>query len=100
MKLLQTLFKKQPQHHYDVHISGRVQDVWFRSKARKIAKELKVKGFIKYEGPEKLYVEVEGRESAVRSFLDWCHQGPSLARVDTVDITKNDVKGYNRFSIL
>ena len=100
MKLVQTLFKRKPKEHYDVHISGRVKNVWFRSKARKIAGDLEVKGFIKYKSEDQLYVEVEGRESAVKSFLDWCKKGPSLARVDSFKAQKSTLKGFKRFSIL
>ncbi len=100
MKFLQTLFKNTPKEHYDVQISGRVQDVWFRSKARKLAKNLDLKGYIKYTGENQLYVEVEGKSNAVQSFLDWCRQGPSLARVDEYEARESELKGFRKFSIL
>lgn len=99
MRFLQRLFKTKPKEHYDIYIKGRVQNVWFRSKARRLAGDLEVKGFIKYEGEDSLYAEVEGKSSAVQSFLEWCQRGPSLANVDSFEAQKSDPKGFSRFSI-
>ncbi len=100
MKTLKALFQSKPKEHYNVHIAGRVQNVWFHSKARMLAGDLEVDGFIKYEDEDKLYVEVEGKPGAVQSFLDWCRRGPSLARVDDFSAQKSEPKGFSRFSIL
>ncbi len=58
-----------------------------------LGKDRGLKGYIKYTGENQLYVEVEGKSGAVQSFLDWCRQGPSLARVDEYEAQESELKG-------
>nr|MDJ0809871.1 acylphosphatase [Desulfobacterales bacterium] len=42
----------------------------------------------------------EGARPQVNAVLDWCREGPAIARVDAVDIQWEDFRGeYEDFSI-
>lgn len=67
-----------------ITITGRVQNVGFRYQARKKAQELALVGFVRNRGDGSVYAEVQGPACAIESFIRWCHQGPTWARVDQV----------------
>jgi acylphosphatase len=68
-----------------VSIYGRVQGVSFRFKTKKKALELNVFGFVKNNSDGSVYLEAEGEYDNLIKLLEWCHEGPSLARVDRVE---------------
>ena len=86
--------------HFDVRIYGSVQGVFFRHSAREKAEELDIKGFVRNEPDGSLYLEVEGEEKTLEKFIDWCHGGPDLARVDKIDIKEGELKNFEKFEII
>lgn len=87
-----------PQHLL-LRIYGRVQGVWFRETARRQAEARGVTGFARNDPDGTVLIEAEGEEAPLNQFVDWCHQGPTLARVDQVDIERGEVKGYKAFEV-
>ena len=82
-------------------IEGRVQGVWFRDSTRRQALELGVHGWVKNRRDGSVEVLAEGPESRVRKLADWCHRGPSVARVDHVHETAEEWIGeFDSFHII
>ncbi len=85
--------------HLNITVSGLVHGVSFRYYAREQAQALGVVGFIKNMSNDAVYIEVEGEGRAVDKFLDWCKQGPALARVEGLEAHEGKFKGYHEFKI-
>ncbi len=79
-----------------VRISGRVQGVWFRQSTKEKAAELGVTGWCRNCPDASVEAVFQGEEKAVKSIIDWCHDGPKMARVDQVEVEWLDVA--DRFS--
>lgn len=69
-----------------VQISGRVQGVWFRQTTKEKAAELGVSGWCRNCHDSSVEAFFQGEKKSVQSIIDWCHQGPKMARVDQVDV--------------
>ncbi len=74
-------------------VSGRVQGVLFRQSARAKALELKLTGFAKNLLDGKVEIVVEGEKEKVQEFAEWVKQGPPLAKVENVEIVKEEYTG-------
>jgi acylphosphatase len=85
--------------HRNIRISGRVQGVGFRYNAREAAFHFGINGFIRNQPGGDVYIEAEGTRTAVDDFTAWCRQGPPRARVDAVDITEGEVRGFGEFVV-
>ncbi len=82
-------------------ISGRVQGVFFRHTARLHAEKLGLNGWARNEEDGSLALTVEGEETKLNEFLDWCRKGPPLASVDNVQVTWGEATGeFKGFEIL
>lgn len=86
--------------NYHLTITGRVQGVGFRGSTMMVARRLNVEGFVKNQVDGSVYVEVQGSQSAVKSFIDkMCASPTPYARVDHVDIKQHDLSHYDGFDI-
>ena len=85
--------------HINVSVSGKVQGVFFRASTKAKADELGVKGVVRNEPDNRVYIEAEGSEDALKLFIAWCHEGPRLAKVDQVEVTEGQPVGFTDFSI-
>jgi acylphosphatase len=74
-------------------ISGRVQGVLFRQNAKAKALELGVFGWAHNLLDGTVEIMCEGDEERVKEFIRWCERGPSLARVEHVDVSFEEYKG-------
>jgi acylphosphatase len=70
-----------------VQLMGRVQGVAFRYYARKMASQLGVKGWIRNMVNGDVEAVIEGSEGKVTRMLEWCKEGPGMARVENVIVT-------------
>jgi len=83
-----------------IKIFGRVQGVWFRESAKRKAGELLVAGWVKNEPDGSVYAEAEGEEGKIGEFIEWCHKGPELAKVEKVEVEeREDLEGYKNFEV-
>lgn len=85
--------------HLKLRIRGRVQRVSYRANTRNKALQLGVQGFVQNMPDSSVYAEVEGTPEVLDQFVEWCRQGPSLARVDEIEIREDAVQGFSGFEI-
>lgn len=83
--------------HLNIKISGRVQGVFFRNFAKEKAEQLRITGFAQNEPDGSLYLEIEGGEDNLEKFVEWCGDGPDLARIEKVEITEGTLKNFQEF---
>jgi len=51
--------------------------------------------------PDKsLYIEAEGEDESMESFLAWCRKGPLGSRVDLVQVADAAPKNFQSFGII
>ena len=67
-------------------VTGRVQGVSFRWYTQEQAARLGVRGWVRNEPDGSVLVHAEGDDEAVDALVDWCRQGPALARVSHVAV--------------
>ena len=88
---------------FQLYISGGVQGVGFRAYAALKARALGVTGYVRNLSDGRVEVFAEGNVGSLEPFIAWCHQGPSLARVEQVEIHELDSgleeKKFNHFDI-
>lgn len=85
-----------PHSRLHLYIHGRVQGVNFRYYARQRAQSLGLAGWVRNCPDGTVEAVVEGREDAVEQFLSWAHEGPSAARVERVDVDREEPAGSER----
>ena len=83
-----------------VMISGRVQGVFFRAETERMAKNLKLTGWVRNREDGRVEALFEGEDKAVDKMVDWCYSGPPGARVDNVIIDDEPYTGnYQSFRV-
>ncbi len=88
---------RQPTKHLNIKISGFVQGIFFRLTAKEKAEKLDIRGFSRNQPDGSVYIEAEGDEKSLSEFIKWCHQGPSLAKVEKVEISEGLLKHFSEF---
>jgi acylphosphatase len=74
-----------------LRMTGRVQGVAFRASTVTTARVLGLAGWVANRADGSVEAVVEGDEAGIAGFIRWCHQGPSAARVDHVEVTDEPV---------
>jgi acylphosphatase len=82
-----------------VLVSGKVQGVSFRETCRLVAEENGVFGSVRNLDDGRVEVFLEGEASAVALVLDWCEVGPPFARVENVEVSKEEPRGETEFVV-
>ena len=81
-------------------IQGRVQGVFFRLETQKAARQFGASGWVRNLPDGNVEAVIEGPAGAVEALLDWCSHGPRMARVDKVDVTREDFTGnFDAFEV-
>ena len=86
--------------HFDIIVSGKVQGVYFRLSTKAVADQLGVKGVVCNKADGTVYIEAEGDDFALDSFLEWCQEGPDRAIVENVTHQPGHVKNYRNFEVI
>ena len=86
--------------HLNILVQGKVQGVFFRASTKAVADQLGVKGYVRNLPEGDVYIESEGDDFSLESFLEWCHEGPLQASVQKVEVVEGEVKNYRNFEIL
>jgi acylphosphatase len=85
-------------------ITGRVQGVGYRDWALATGRRLGVSGWVRNRRDGAVEVLVVGEEDAVGAMIEACRKGPSLARVDSMDVEPVDLdvlpEGFTRLPTL
>jgi acylphosphatase len=76
-----------------VIVSGRVQGVAFRYATREEANMRGVKGWVRNLQDGRVEAVFEGGKEKVAELVDFCHHGPSAAKVSSVTVTWEEYKG-------
>jgi len=82
-----------------IEVSGRVQGVGYRFSARQAAILHGLKGYVKNLPSGKVRLEIEGPPEAVRAMINWCREGPSMARVTAMQTWETEEKNDTTFRI-
>ena len=83
-----------------ITVAGRVQGVFFRANTREVAQRLGLSGYVRNLPDGRVEVVAEGEEEALRKLVDWCHEGPPLARVERVEVRwENPTGEFSGFHI-
>lgn len=80
-------------------IKGKVQGVFYRASAKKIALTLDLKGWIKNSPTGCVECIATGIESHLNEFVSWCKQGPVNANVTEVIVTQRNQECFDKFTI-
>lgn len=84
----------------NIHVTGKVQGVFFRASAREKATQLGVMGTARNLPDGSVFIEAEGDPEKIEELIKWCHTGPEMAKVQSVETTKGTVKGFSDFKIV
>jgi len=91
------LFKERARVHITVH--GKVQGVFFRDYAKKIADSLGVTGWVK-NIDDSVEIVAEGDKMKLRDFIIACEKGSPLAKVEKVDYEWEEYSGkFDKFYV-
>jgi acylphosphatase len=66
-------------------VAGHVQGVGFRYATVDAATRIGVRGWVRNTRDGKVEIVAEGSRDQTGQLVDWCHRGPALARVTSVD---------------
>lgn len=81
-------------------IAGRVQGVFFRLETQRAAERHGVFGWVRNKRDGNVEAVFEGNEKNVLSVLEWCKQGPPIAKVTNVEVGWEDYTGeFSGFEI-
>ena len=81
-------------------VSGRVQGVLYRRYAQAKARELGITGWAHNLIAGRVELMAEGEQEKVEQFAEWCKQGPSLAKVENVEVDYGEYKGeFQNFDV-
>ena len=75
-----------------VFVSGKVQGVFFRQNAKKMAKELGLKGWVKNLPNGKVEAVIEGKKEVIERLVEWMKKGPFLSKVDDLKVNWQEAK--------
>ena len=76
-----------------VYISGYVQGVFFRYHTRELAQRLGLRGWVRNTPDGQVEAVFEGEKEAVERMLNFCHRGPSGARVTDIEVKWENYRG-------
>ncbi len=83
-----------------IWVSGRVQGVYYRATTCEVAKRLRLTGWVRNLPDGRVEIVAEGPEDALKALIDWCWEGPPLARVEDVEVKWEEPTGqYDDFRV-
>lgn len=82
-----------------IKIYGKVQGIFFRASAKEQADKLGIVGFAQNQPDGSVYIEAEGKNDNLDEFVKWCRTGPSMAKVDNIEVTEGKVKSFPQFTV-
>lgn len=85
--------------HVNITVTGRVQKIGFRYSTLEVANQLGIAGSVQNLPDGSVYIEAEGAEEAIKTFIGWCHEGPRWAHVEHVYVEKSAIKNFSSFEI-
>lgn len=83
-----------------VHVSGRVQGVFYRDTCRRFAEERGVAGWVRNLLNGDVEAVFEGRPDDVAAMAHWAAEGPPAARVTSCTGVAEEPEGLTGFHVL
>ncbi|MDQ6757168.1 MAG: acylphosphatase [Bacteroidota bacterium] len=83
-----------------LYIKGRVQGVFYRVTAKKVADKIGITGWIKNRKDDDVEAMATGTQEQLDEFIEWCRRGPEKAEVDEVILTPLTDSAFNNFIIV
>ena len=71
-----------------LRIRGRVQGVFYRDSTQREAQRLGLRGWVRNRNDGSVEAVALGPPERIAALIDWCHEGPPLARVAEVGVTE------------
>ena len=84
----------------EVRVTGRVQGVWFRGWTKAEAEARGLSGWVRNDPDGSVRALLSGAPDDVREMVALLHDGPPLARVAQVVVTRADSDARTGFRIL
>ncbi|MEJ7736177.1 MAG: acylphosphatase [Chitinophagaceae bacterium] len=81
-------------------IHGKVQGVFYRASAKRMAEQSNIKGWIRNSPEGNVEIIAQGADEQVEKFIHWCKQGPSGARVDNCLVEPAEEQPFHTFNIV
>ena len=89
---------QEEQERAHVHVTGRVQGVFFRDSTRQTAERLGLSGWVRNSPDGAVEAVFEGPSEKVREMVRWCEVGPPDASVENVGAdfgpARDDLTGF------
>lgn len=73
-----------------LRVHGRVQGVWYRGWTAGQAGALGLDGWVRNRRDGTVEILLSGAGASVEELIRRCHDGPSAARVERVEVTESD----------
>ena len=73
-----------------LRVTGKVQGVGYRDWTARTGRKFGLRGWVRNRTDGSVEVLIAGEEAAVAAMIDACRRGPSLARVETIDVQPAD----------
>ena len=82
-----------------VVVHGLVQGVFFRDTTRRQAVQRGVAGWVRNNPDGSVEAVFEGEDEAVERLVELCREGPRGARVESVDVLREEPEGLAGFEV-
>lgn len=82
---------------FRILVKGKVQGVYFRASAAKMAEQFFISGHAKNLKSGDVEIHAQGEKEQLELFIDWCWKGPLNAKVKDVLVEETTVLPLNDF---
>ncbi len=82
-----------------LHITGKVQGVYYRQSTRKKALSLGLVGYVKNLPDGAVFILATGNKEQLEELIAWCKTGPPAAKVKEVMVTEIEMVIFDGFEI-
>jgi acylphosphatase len=83
-----------------IRVRGLVHGVYFRGSLSQLANAENVTGWVRNVADGSVEAVLEGDEDSLDRLVDWVRHGPPGARVDSVQVTKTELRRAKGFKVL
>lgn len=80
-------------------IKGKVQGVFFRATAKKIAEQMGITGWVKNTDAGDVEAVACGSNEQLQQFISWCKKGPEKAVVTSVEVKNIEEQSFSGFKV-
>ena len=80
-------------------VKGKVQGVFYRATAKKMADEIGITGWVKNTPDNSVEMIISGSQQGLQQFIEWCKQGPARANVSEVKVDETKEEKFDKFEI-